>query len=132
MGTLEGRVAIVTGASSGIGRACALRFAEEGAAVVGFDRLGDRLREVIAEIETKGGVGEAVVGDVARDDDIDGAVATAAGRFGKIDILCNFAHGRLGEPGPLIDLTRERTFEHFSTGPYQSLRFMQRCFPYMK
>src|SRR5438477_12042807 len=93
MGILEGRVAIVTGASSGIGGAGAIRFAEEGAAVVGCARRLDKLQEMVREVEARGGKAVAVACDVAREEDIDTVVTTTAQHFGRIDILANIAQG---------------------------------------
>jgi 3-oxoacyl-[acyl-carrier protein] reductase len=134
MGILEGRVAIVTGASAGIGRACAVRFAEEGAAVVGCARRVDRLAKVVREVESKGGRAVAVGCDVAQEEDIRNAVRTAVDTFGKIDILANVAQGGIDvdHAKPLIDISRESSLNFYRTGPLQYLLFMQECFPYMK
>jgi 3-oxoacyl-[acyl-carrier protein] reductase len=132
VGILEGRVAIVTGASSGIGRGCALRIAEEGAAVVGCARSIDKLDGLVREVESKGGTALAIACDVSNDDDIKNVVSAAVRRFGKIDILANIAQGAMRDGSSLIDATAERALEAFTTGPLQSMRFMQECFPYMK
>jgi 3-oxoacyl-[acyl-carrier protein] reductase len=132
MGILEGRVAIVTGASSGIGRGAALRMAEEGAAVVACARRLDRLEELVREVEAKGGTAVAVACDVANEDDITHVVSTTAARFGRIDILANIAQGVMGEGTLLMDATPQRALDAYVTGPLQSLLFMQGCFPYMK
>jgi NAD(P)-dependent dehydrogenase (short-subunit alcohol dehydrogenase family) len=132
MGILEGRVAIVTGASSGIGRGAAVRMAEEGAIVVGCARRLDKLEEFVREVEAKGGIALAVGCDVANEDDIKRVVATAAERFGRIDILANIAQGAMGEGTLLNDATPQRALDAYVTGPLQSMLFMQGCFPYMK
>jgi NAD(P)-dependent dehydrogenase (short-subunit alcohol dehydrogenase family) len=132
VGLLEGRVAIVVGAASGIGRASAIRFAEEGASVVGCDRRVPELEETIKEIESKGTEALAVECDVAEEAQIDNVVGSAAERFGRIEILANFAQGGLDDHAYILEATRERVLESFLTGPLQSLLFMQKCFPYMK
>jgi len=102
-GVLAGKVAIVTGASSGIGRATALLFAREGASVVVAARRPAELAAVVAEIEAEGGTAVDVAGDV-RDEALAAAlVATATDRFGGLDIGFNNA-GALGPMGPTPDV----------------------------
>ena len=90
MGTLEGRVALVTGASRGIGRAIALALAKRGAAVVAAAR-GEHAQAVAAEIAAAGGRAEAVALDVTDPAAVEGAVARVMEHFGRIDILVNNA-----------------------------------------
>ena len=105
MGILDNKVAIVTGASSGIGRATALLFAREGAAVVVNARHREPLAELVAAIESAGGRAVAVVGDVAEEAVARLLVATAVERFGGLDIAFNNA-GALGELGPTPGISR--------------------------
>src|SRR5581483_622213 len=88
---LEGHVALVTGASQGIGRSCALALAEAGAAVALAARSQDKLAAVVGEITGAGGKAAAFRMDVASEDDIKSATKAAIARFGKIDILVNNA-----------------------------------------
>jgi NADP-dependent 3-hydroxy acid dehydrogenase YdfG len=100
MGKLDGKVAIVTGASSGIGEATALALAEEGAKVVGTARRSDRLEELGKRI------GEgflAVTADVRREDDCERIVEESVDRFGRVDILVNNAGVMLLGPVPGAD-----------------------------
>jgi len=89
--SLTGRVAFVTGASQGIGRACALRLAREGAAVAAAARNQEKLNELVAEITAAGGKAVAFPLDVADEEQIKAAVKAAIAQFGKIDILVNNA-----------------------------------------
>jgi 3-oxoacyl-[acyl-carrier protein] reductase len=88
---LTGHVALVTGASQGIGRACALALAEAGAAVAAAARSEDKLAAVVGEIAAAGGQAAAFRIDVASEDEIKAGAKAAIGKFGKIDILVNNA-----------------------------------------
>jgi 3-oxoacyl-[acyl-carrier protein] reductase len=91
MAGVAGRVALVTGASQGIGRACALALAEAGAAVALMARNEEKLTAVAREIEAKGGQAAAFRMDVASEDEVKSAIKAALERFGKIEILVNNA-----------------------------------------
>jgi len=132
MGILQDRVAIVTGASSGIGRGCVLKFAEEGAKLVVASRRTALLEELVSEIISKGGTAIAVTCDVAKEEDIDKVVAATIKEYGTVHILANIAQGALGEMKYLLDVEPKNLMEAYVTGPLQSMLFMQKCFPYMK
>ncbi|CAN5228470.1 SDR family oxidoreductase [soil metagenome] len=106
MTALADRVAIVTGASSGIGRATALLFAREGACVVVTARRRAELDALIVEIEAAGGRAAAVVGDVKDERLAERLVDVAVDRFGGLDIAFNNA-GLTGEVGPVAQLSLE-------------------------
>ncbi|MFZ0803594.1 MAG: 3-oxoacyl-[acyl-carrier-protein] reductase [Terriglobales bacterium] len=89
--TLSGRIAMVTGASQGIGRACALKLASAGASVVVAARNQEKLNELVQQITSAGGTAAAFVMDVAEEDQIKSAFKAALAHFGKIDILVNNA-----------------------------------------
>jgi len=88
---LEGKVALVTGASQGIGRACALALAREGASVAVAARTQPKLDELVAEIISAGGKAAAFVMDVAEEDQVKASIKAVLAAFGKIDILVNNA-----------------------------------------
>ena len=87
----EGRVALVTGASQGIGRACALRLAKDGASVAVAARNLDNLNELVTEITDAGGKAAAFALDVGDEEQVKSTVKSAIAQFGKIDILVNNA-----------------------------------------
>ncbi len=88
---LEGRVALVTGASQGIGHACALALAGHGASVAVAARNQQKLEELVAKITAAGGKAAAIVMDVADEEQIKSGIKSALGQFSKIDILVNNA-----------------------------------------
>jgi NAD(P)-dependent dehydrogenase (short-subunit alcohol dehydrogenase family) len=103
MTTLANKVAIVTGASSGIGHATARLFAREGARLVVTARRQAELDALVAEIEEEGGHALAVAGDIRDEALAKLLVETAVGRFGGLDVAFNNA-GSVGEMKPVPDL----------------------------
>ena len=91
MANLPGRIALVTGASQGIGRACALELARAGASVALAARNEAKLAEVVSEIEAAGGKGAAFALDVSSEDSIKAGAKAVLERFGKVEILVNNA-----------------------------------------
>lgn len=91
MGLLDGKVAVITGAGSGMGRAMSLRFAKEGAKVVALDYAGDTAEETAKMVADEGGTAIGLKGDISKSDDIDAAIKTAVDTYGGVDILCNNA-----------------------------------------
>jgi short-subunit dehydrogenase len=97
MSALRGRVAAITGASSGIGLACATQLARDGVAVVLGARRRDRLDIAVREIEASGGRASAVEMDVTREADNVRLIAEAQAQFGRLDIvICNAGFGYYG------------------------------------
>ena len=88
---LAGKVALITGGGTGMGRAIALGFAREGAAVAVVGRRAERLKEVVSEIEKLGGKCHAIVCDVSRVKDAESTVREAEEKFGTLNVLVNNA-----------------------------------------
>lgn len=101
-----GKVAFVTGAGSGIGRATAIAFAQEGASIVAVDRTGERAAPTVDAIEAQGGRALPVGCDVADSAAVAAAVQHAIDSFGRIDIAFNNA-GVAQPPAPITDITED-------------------------
>jgi NAD(P)-dependent dehydrogenase (short-subunit alcohol dehydrogenase family) len=95
---LEGKVALITGASQGLGRALALAYAKDGARVVINARSEESIRPVAEEIESSGAEVFALAADVSKGSDVERLVGATAERFGRIEALVNNA-GLLGPNG---------------------------------
>ena len=106
MKRLADKVAIVTGASSGIGYATAKLFAAEGAKVIVGARRESELNDLVAEIRAAGGEALALAGDVRSEDYAKALVALAVGQYGRLDVAFNNA-GTLGEGGPSTDVSEK-------------------------
>lgn len=98
MATLDGKVALIAGGGTGIGRATAELFAAEGARVVVFGRRAEPLAETVEAIEKGGGIASAVSGDVASEADVARFVGAARTAHGGVDVLVNSAAVRLRAP----------------------------------
>lgn len=107
---LAGKVALITGGASGIGREAVLLFAREGARVVVADLDGAAARRTADEVRAAGGEAEPVACDVARSADVRAAVETAERRFGALHVLFNNAGIFPADDGSPVD-TPEETFE---------------------
>ena len=88
---LQGKVAVVTGAASGIGLAIATKFAAEGASVVAGDWNAERLEATVAGIKANGGTMTGVQGNIADEADAASLIARAISDYGQLDALCNNA-----------------------------------------
>jgi NAD(P)-dependent dehydrogenase (short-subunit alcohol dehydrogenase family) len=106
-GQFAGRVAFITGAGSGIGRATALAFAAQGAAVAVSDHAEKAVHETARLIEGQGGTALPVLCDVTRSDDVAAAVAATVQRFGRLDFAFNNA-GVEQPPAPLHEISDEQ------------------------
>ncbi|MGQ0810921.1 MAG: SDR family NAD(P)-dependent oxidoreductase, partial [Nitrospiraceae bacterium] len=124
MGSLKEKVAIVTGASNGIGRAIAERLARDGAMiVVNYGKSADKAKEVVAGIGAKGGKALAVQADMSKVVDVGRLVKETVNKFGRLDILVNNAGMFMYKP--LVETTEEefdRMFALNTKGPYFALQ----------
>ncbi len=117
---LEGKVAMITGASQGLGRALALAYAKEGARVVINARSEESIRPVAGEVEASGAEVLALAADVSKSADVERLVDAAVERFGGIDVLVNNA-GVLGPRVAIAEYPEDewrRVIDANLTGPF--------------
>ena len=127
MGRLEGKVAVITGANSGIGLACAKRFAAEGARVFMTGRRQAELDEAVAEV---GHHARGVRGDVANLADLDRLYEVVREEAGRIDVL--LANAGAGEFMPLAAITEEHYERTFATNVKGTLFTVQKALPLLR
>ena len=127
MGRLDGKIAVITGANSGIGLACAKRFAHEGARVFMTGRRQAELDAAVAEV---GGTARGVQGDVANAHDLDRLYDTVRHEAGRIDILLANAGG--GDFMPLGAITEEQFDRIFATNVKGTLFTVQKALPLLR
>ena len=121
---LSGKVALITGAGSGIGRATALLFAREGAAVTVVDISEEGGRETVAQIDQAGGRGLFVHTDVAIAEQVEAAIEATVRQFGRLDILYNNAFWTI--PRSVLETTEEewdRTLAVCLKGPFLGAKY---------
>ena len=122
---LEGKVAVLTGAGSGVGRAMANLFAENGAAILVVDVVPERVDQVVKEARGKTNARvEGMVVDLSQKESADRMVDYAAKTFGRVDILCNNA-GIMDEVRPVADTTdamRDRVMNISLNAPFRASR----------
>jgi NAD(P)-dependent dehydrogenase (short-subunit alcohol dehydrogenase family) len=123
MGQLDGKVAIITGGGSGIGKGIAKAFADEGCSVVIAARNGERLNTAAAELSSNGATVIAVPTDVTNEDQMISLFAKTMDQFGRLDVLVNNSGAFDG--GPVEDLTLEQwqtVIDVNVTGPFLGSR----------
>ena len=125
---LDGRVAVVTGAASGIGKAIALLYAFEGAKVVACDINFDGVKETVAEIEAAGGIALAQHANVAIEEDIQALIDTTVARYGTVDILVNNA-GIMDNMGPVDEVTDQLWDRVFAVNCTSVMRSTRKVLP---
>ncbi|MEN8614267.1 SDR family oxidoreductase [Dehalogenimonas sp. THU2] len=121
---LQDKVAVVTGAGSGMGRAISMLFAKEGAKVIASDYNFDAVKQLVDEIVALGGTAQAVQANVTSEQDIQKMIDAAVSTYGTLDILVNNA-GIMDNFVPAAELTDElweKVFAVNSTGPMRATR----------
>jgi len=126
---LENKIALVTGASRGIGHATSLALAAEGATIVGAARNEKDLAALVAAIEAKGGKAKGVRCDVTKASDVAACVKQAIDAFGRIDILINNAG--MGGYRPFLDWTEEDYDRIMATNAKSTWLFSKEVIPHM-
>jgi NADP-dependent 3-hydroxy acid dehydrogenase YdfG len=126
---LDGKTILVTGASAGIGRACALAMAREGANLVLTARREARLQELAAAVQQAGGRAAWVAGDARDEQTAQRAVAAATGKFGRLDVLVNNAGAGIYKN--LVDTSSDEYQHLFDTNVRSTFLFTRHAVPVM-
>jgi NAD(P)-dependent dehydrogenase (short-subunit alcohol dehydrogenase family) len=131
MGTLDGKVAIVTGAARGIGKGMATALAKAGVAVTITDIRADTLETTADQMRKIPAKALGVVADGTKDDDVANAVERTVAEFGRIDVLINNAQTAVTGV-PLEEQSVDDVMVGVDSGFLASFRYMKACFPYLK
>lgn len=126
---LDGSVCVITGASAGIGRACAIALASEGAYLVLTARREHRLNELVETIQNAGGRAEIVIGDAREEETAKRAIAVAKDQFGAVDILIN--NVGVGNYKPLTSTSAEDFDEMMDSNVRTTFLFTRHAVPLM-
>jgi len=128
---LKDKVAVITGGAKGMGRAMALKFAEEGCDIAIADISIKEANDTIAEVKKKGREGLAIQCDITNGQQVRDTVEKVVKKFGKIDILVNNAGGITGSP-PIEDMTEEEWDKAFALNLKSDFFFCKYVVPHMK
>ncbi len=126
---LKGKIALVTGASRGIGHASCLALAEEGATIVGTARTKKDLDALVAEVKERGVEAKGIVCDATKGSDVAACVAETVSAFGRVDILVNNAG--IGGYRPFLDWTEEDYDRIMATNAKSTWLFCKETIPHM-
>ncbi|WP_301169397.1 SDR family NAD(P)-dependent oxidoreductase [Brevibacillus nitrificans] len=126
---LQGKVGIVTGSASGIGRGIALAMAKEGAHIAIVDVNEEKGKDTLAQVNLYT-EGMLFIKDISVKENVDEIVAAVVKKFGKLDILVNNAH--VSRQAPFMETTQEMFNLSFGTGFYPTFHFMQAAYPELK
>src|SRR5467141_2082315 len=121
---MKRKVVLITGALTGIGRATALAFANEGARIVVSGRHDDEGQKLVAELRERGAEAEFLRSDVRHDEDVSSLIDKTVARFGRLDAAVNCA-GTEGTPGPVTEQTAETYAATFDTNVLGTLLSMK-------
>ncbi|WP_145415058.1 SDR family oxidoreductase [Paenibacillus xylanexedens] len=125
---LENKVAIVTGAGSGMGKAIATLYAQEGAKVVVSDINEEAARAVVQEIQANGGEAFVLLANVAKEEDVQQLIDQTVSQYGTVDILINNA-GIMDGMEPAADITDERWEKVFAVNTTSVMRTTRKVLP---
>lgn len=131
MGKLDGKVAIVTGASQGSGFGASRAMAREGARVVLVSRTREKLEQVAREIEAAGGIAMVYAADVTDRGAMAAMVEAVFERFGRIDVLVNAAQSPVIRTAPIAEISDEDVRELWESGAVATLALMRAVRPHM-
>lgn len=126
---LQGKVGIVTGSASGIGRGIALAMAKEGAHIAIVDVNEEKGKDTLAQVNLYT-EGMLFIKDISVKENVDEIVAAVVKKFGKLDIMVNNAH--VSRQAPFMETTQELFNLSFGTGFYPTFHFMQAAYPELK
>ncbi|MAG32799.1 MAG: 3-oxoacyl-ACP reductase [Deltaproteobacteria bacterium] len=130
MGTLEGKVALITGAGQGVGQGIAFALSAEGAAIAVTGRTASKLETTCKAIEQRGGRAIAIACDVKSEESLCATVEETVAKLGTIDILVNNAQEV--PLGSLESVTDEAFAAGWESGPLATFRLMKLCHPHLK